>query len=139
MIPIETDWPAHHAERNGVLEPDPLICDDQGLVINLRGKGLVVLSGCGHTGIINTVHYALAVTGISKVHAVIGGFHLSPAFFHDRIPAVVDALVALQPEVIAPAHRTGYRAANAVYQALPEAFVQNMVGTRITLEAASGV
>ena len=133
---FETGWPAHQAEVNGVLEPDPLICDDQGLVINLRGKGLVVLSGCGHAGIVNTVHHAQAITGIQQVHAVIGGFHLGPTFFHDRIGAVVDALVALEPAIISPAHCAGYRAAYAVYQARPDAFVQNTVGTRITMKAS---
>lgn len=132
---FETGWPAHHAERDGGLQPDPLICDDQGLVLNLRGKGLVVLSGCGHAGIVNTVHHAQAITGIQQVHAVIGGFHLGPTFFHDRIQRVVDALVSLEPAVIAPAHCTGYRAAYEVYRWRPDAFVQNMVGTRITLSA----
>ena len=132
---FELGWPAHQAERHGRLEPDPLICDDQGLVINLRGKGLVVLSGCGHAGIVNTVHHAQAITGVPQVHAVIGGFHLGPTFFHDRIQRVVEALVALQPAIIAPAHCTGYRAAYAVYRRRPEAFVQNTVGTRITLSA----
>ena len=132
---FETGWPTHHAERNGVWEPDPLICDDQGLVINLRGKGLVVLSGCGHAGIVNTVHHAQAITGIQQVQAVIGGFHLGPTFFHARIQPVVEALVALDPSLIAPAHCTGYRAAYAVYQVRPDAFVQNTVGTRITLSA----
>jgi 7,8-dihydropterin-6-yl-methyl-4-(beta-D-ribofuranosyl)aminobenzene 5'-phosphate synthase len=69
------------------------------------------------------------------VHASIGGFHLGPVFFHDRIRLVVDALVALEPAVIAPAHCTGYRAAYAVYQQRPDAFVQNTVGTRIVLSA----
>ncbi len=133
---FETGWPAHQAIRNGVLEPDPLICDDQGLVVSLRGKGLVVLSGCGHAGIVNTVHHAQAITGIPQVHAVIGGFHLGPTFFHDRIGTVVDALVALDPAIISPAHCAGYRAACAVYQARPDAFVQNTVGTRITMKAA---
>jgi 7,8-dihydropterin-6-yl-methyl-4-(beta-D-ribofuranosyl)aminobenzene 5'-phosphate synthase len=132
---FETGWPAHHAERHGVWEPDPLICDDQGLVINLRGKGLVVLSGCGHAGIVNTVHHAQALTGIQHVHAVVGGFHLGPTFFHVRIQPVVEALVGLQPSIIAPAHCSGYRAAYAVYQLRPDAFVQNTVGTRITLSA----
>jgi len=130
---FEIGWPAHHAERDGKTEPDPLICDDQGLVIHVRGKGLVVLSGCGHAGIVNTVHHAQALTGVQQVYAVVGGFHLGPTFFHDRIRRVVEALVALEPSIIAPAHCTGYRAAYAVYHARPEAFVQNTVGTRITL------
>jgi 7,8-dihydropterin-6-yl-methyl-4-(beta-D-ribofuranosyl)aminobenzene 5'-phosphate synthase len=132
---FETGWPAHHAERNGQLEPDPLVCDDQGLVINLRGKGLIVLSGCGHAGIVNTVHHAQAITGVEKVHAVIGGFHLGPVFFHDRIRPVVDSLLALEPAIISPAHCAGHLASNAIFQARPDAFVQNMVGTRITMNA----
>ncbi len=102
-------------------------------MIHLKNKGLVILSGCGHAGIINTVHYAQALTGGQRVYAVIGGFHLGPTFFHDRIRPVVDALMALEPSIIAPAHCTGYRAAYAIYQRHPEAFVQNTVGTQITL------
>jgi len=132
---VEIGWPAHHAERHGVLEPDPLIWDDQGLVMNLNNKGLVVLSGCAHAGIVNTVHHAQTITGIQRVHAVMGGFHLGPSFFHDRIDWVVRELVALEPAVIAPAHCTGYRAAYAVYQMRADAFVQNSVGTQITLSA----
>jgi 7,8-dihydropterin-6-yl-methyl-4-(beta-D-ribofuranosyl)aminobenzene 5'-phosphate synthase len=132
---VEIGWPAHHAERNGTLEPDPFIWDDQGLVMNLKDRGLVVVSGCAHAGIINTIHYAQAVTGVQGVHAVFGGFHLGPSFFHDRIEWVVQALVALEPAVIAPAHCTGYRAAYAVYQRRPDAFIQNTVGTRVTLSS----
>jgi 7,8-dihydropterin-6-yl-methyl-4-(beta-D-ribofuranosyl)aminobenzene 5'-phosphate synthase len=132
---FETGWPAHQAERDGVLTPDPLICDDQALVVNLRGKGLVVISGCGHAGIVNMVTYAQHLTGVRTVHGIVGGFHLAPAYFHDRIGPVVDALLALDPALIVPAHCTGYPAAFAVYQRKPEAFVQNTVGTRITLKA----
>ncbi|MCI0441437.1 MAG: MBL fold metallo-hydrolase, partial [Chloroflexi bacterium] len=130
---FETGTPRHSAFRDGVLTPDPLICDDQGLVINVRDRGLVVLSGCGHAGIVNTVHHAQALTGVQKVHAVIGGFHLGPTDFHDRIKPVVDALLALEPAIISPAHCAGHSAASAIYRERPEAFVQNMVGTRITI------
>ena len=132
----ETGSPPHHKELDdGTLEPDPLICDDQGLVVNVRGKGLVVLTGCGHAGIVNTVHHAQAITGIQRVHAILGGFHLGPTPFHARIRPVVDALAALEPVLVSPAHCTGYRAQFGVYQAVPEAFVQNTVGTRITVSA----
>jgi 7,8-dihydropterin-6-yl-methyl-4-(beta-D-ribofuranosyl)aminobenzene 5'-phosphate synthase len=134
---VETGWPAHRAERNGDMAPDPLICDDQGLVIHLRGKGLVVLSGCAHAGIVNTVHYARALTGIQTVHAVIGGFHLGPTVFHDRIEWVVGELIRLEPAVLSPAHCSGYRASCAVYRLRADAFVPNTVGTRITLSAGA--
>lgn len=132
---FETGWPAHHAERDGRLEPDPLVCDDQGLVIHLRGKGLVVLSGCAHAGIVNTVAHAQRLTGVERVHAVLGGFHLGPTFFQGRIGPVVDALARLEPAVIAPAHCTGYRAAFAFNQRLPGAYLHSTVGTRVTLSA----
>ena len=132
---FETGWPAHYAERDGEMTPDPLICDDQAIVVNLKGKGLVVISGCGHAGIVNMVTYARALTGVDQVMAVMGGFHLGPAAFHDRIGPVLDMLLGFEPSVVAPAHCTGYRAAYAVYQKRPDAFVQNTVGTRITLKA----
>lgn len=130
---FEVGWPAHHAERNSVLEPDPLVCDDQGLVINLRDRGLVVLSGCGHAGIVNTVHYAQAITGVQEVVGVIGGFHLGPTFFHDRIQKVVDSLMLLEPDVLSPAHCSGHLVEYAVHQARPQSLVVNTVGTRITI------
>ncbi len=132
---FEVGTPRHLKKVDGEWQPDPMICDDQAMVVNLRGKGLVVLSGCGHAGIINTVSYAQALTGINRVHAVIGGFHLGGDAFQDRVPHVVQAFTALQPDLLAPAHCTGYRAAMALYQALPDAYVQNTVGTRITLES----
>ena len=132
---FETGWSAHLAERDGGWEQDTLICDDQALVMNVRGKGLVVLSGCGHAGIINCVTYAQALTGVQQVHAVFGGFHLGPDAFMDRVPSVVEALVALNPQVVVPAPCTGYRAQFALQRAMPEAFVQNTVGTHITLSA----
>lgn len=131
----ENGWPDHMAIRDGEWTPDPEICDDQGVVINVKDRGLVVLSGCGHAGIVNTVTHAQTITGVSQVHAVIGGFHLGPNYFMERVPSVVRDLVALQPGILAPAHCTGYRAAYAVYEALPDAFVQNTVGTRITIGA----
>jgi 7,8-dihydropterin-6-yl-methyl-4-(beta-D-ribofuranosyl)aminobenzene 5'-phosphate synthase len=132
---VETGWPAHYAERDGEMVPDPLICDDQAIIVNVRGKGLVVISGCGHAGIVNMTAYARSLTGVQQVHAIMGGFHLGPATFHDRISPVVEMLVGFGPSVIAPAHCTGYRAAYEVYRRRPDAFVQNTVGTRITLQA----
>ena len=137
--PIERVHPEkNYAEHLRVVTEAGVVPDyipeSQGLAVNTR-DGFVVVPGCGHAGIVNTVHHAQAVTGVEQVHAVIGGFHLGPTFFHDRIQPVVDALVALEPAVIAPAHCTGHRAASAVYQALPAAFVQNSVGPRITLTA----
>jgi 7,8-dihydropterin-6-yl-methyl-4-(beta-D-ribofuranosyl)aminobenzene 5'-phosphate synthase len=58
------------------LIPDSLVKDDQAIVANVSDKGLVIITGCGHAGIINTINYAKKITGINKIHAIIGGFHL---------------------------------------------------------------
>lgn len=132
---FETGFPIHQAFRDGDWQPDPLILDDQALIANVRGKGLVVLTGCGHAGIVNTVRYAKNLTGVDNVHAVIGGFHLSGPIFEPIIPATVSALTELSPDYILPAHCTGYKAQHALAASLPEAWIQSAVGTRLELVA----
>ena len=76
---FEKGHPLFEAYRDGRWQPDPLILDDQALVANVRGKGLVVLTGCGHSGIVNILRYVRKLTGEDRIHAVIGGFHLERA------------------------------------------------------------
>jgi 7,8-dihydropterin-6-yl-methyl-4-(beta-D-ribofuranosyl)aminobenzene 5'-phosphate synthase len=134
---FETGMPFHEADHGGGWEPDPLILDDQALVVNVRDAGLVILTGCGHAGIVNIVRHAQQLTGIDRVHAVVGGFHLNGPLFAPVIPPTVDALAALAPDVIVPAHCTGRDAANAIAARLPDAYIQNSVGTRYELLRAS--
>lgn len=130
---FETGMPFHEAHHETGWEPDPLILDDQALVVHVKGAGLVVLTGCGHAGIVNIVRHAQHLTGIERVHAVIGGFHLNGPLFSPIIPPTVDALAALAPDVVVPAHCTGRDAAIAIATRLPDAFIQNSVGTRFEL------
>jgi 7,8-dihydropterin-6-yl-methyl-4-(beta-D-ribofuranosyl)aminobenzene 5'-phosphate synthase len=132
---FETGFAGHQALRDGAWEPDPLILDDQAMIVHVRGKGLVVLTGCGHSGIVNIVRYARQVTGVADVHAVLGGFHLTGALFEPIIPATVDALAAMTPDVVVPSHCTGWRAAHVLVERLPDACIQNTVGTRFDLVA----
>src|SRR3954470_20067130 len=131
--PFETGFQGHEALRDTEWRPDPLILDDQALVLRLRDRGLVVLSGCGHAGIVNTVRYARTLTGIDAIAAVIGGFHLSGPMFEPIIDPTVDALAELSPALLVPAHCTGWRAAHQLATRLPGAFVMSTVGTTITL------
>ena len=94
--------------RDGRLERDDLP-DDQALFIHLPDAGLVVLTGCAHAGIVNTVQFGLELTGVSRLSAVIGGFHLTRAT-PDRIRQTVEALQALEPDFLAPLHCTGEEA-----------------------------
>ena len=131
--PFEQGFPIHYARLEGQWRPDPLIHDDQAIVLHVKNKGLVVLTGCGHAGVINTIRHAQQLTGVQKVYAVIGGFHLTGALFEPIIPPTVAALKELSPAVIVPAHRTGWKATHALARELPEAFVPNSVGTRFLL------
>ena len=131
--PFEVGFQGHEALRDADWQPDPLILDDQALVLSLRDRGLVVLSGCGHAGIVNTVRYVRRLTGIDAVAAVIGGFHLSGPMFESIIEPTVDALADLSPALLVPAHCTGWRAVHRLAARFPDAFVMSTVGTTIAL------
>jgi 7,8-dihydropterin-6-yl-methyl-4-(beta-D-ribofuranosyl)aminobenzene 5'-phosphate synthase len=130
---FETGMPIHQALRDDGWRPDPLIHDDQAVLLHLRDKGLVVLTGCGHSGIVNIVRHAKRLTGIDRVHAVLGGFHLTGGIFEKIIPQTVAALAAENPAVVVPAHCTGWKAQLALAAGLPDAFIPNSVGSRFLL------
>ena len=130
---FEQGFPIHQAYRNGAWEPDPLILDDQALIMNVAGKGLVVLTGCGHAGIVNICRYARRLTGVDRLYLVMGGFHLNGPLFEPIIGDTCEALADLAPEVLVPTHCTGWKAIHALAARLPDAFIQNSVGTTFEL------
>ena len=111
--------PSHQAFHDGVWRPDQLVLDDQALVANLRGKGLVVLTGCSHAGIINTLRCVRKLTGCDRLHAALGGFHLSGPRFEPLIEPTCDALAELAPDYLVPAHCTGWKATSALAARFP--------------------
>jgi 7,8-dihydropterin-6-yl-methyl-4-(beta-D-ribofuranosyl)aminobenzene 5'-phosphate synthase len=104
-------------------------------VANVRGRGLVVITGCGHSGIVNILRYVRKLTGEDRIHAVVGGFHLSGPLFEKIIPPTCDALAELAPDHLVPCHCTGWRAIHALAARFPDAFIQNAVGTRFEFRA----
>jgi 7,8-dihydropterin-6-yl-methyl-4-(beta-D-ribofuranosyl)aminobenzene 5'-phosphate synthase len=108
---------------------DPFVKDDQALVMLLKNKGLVILTGCGHAGIINTINYARKITGIKKVYAIIGGFHLSGEEYEDSIPLTITELLRIDSEYIIPCHCTGWKASNEIIKAMPQKYIQTSVGS----------
>lgn len=130
---FETGFAVHQARRNGRWEPDPLILDDQALILEVAGKGLVVLTGCGHAGIVNIVRYAQRLTGVDRVHFVMGGFHLSGPLFEPIIDTTVHHLAELSPDGVVPAHCTGFAAQRSLVEHLPDAFIEPSVGTKFEL------
>ncbi|MGD9528915.1 MBL fold metallo-hydrolase [Pseudonocardia sp.] len=127
--------PAHEAWTGGSWRHDPLVIDDQALVVHVRGRGLVVVTGCGHAGAVNIVRHALRLTGVRRLHALLGGLHLGGPAFEPVIPPTVAALTELAPALVVPGHCTGWRAQHALAAALPEAWVQGSSGTTFRLVA----
>jgi 7,8-dihydropterin-6-yl-methyl-4-(beta-D-ribofuranosyl)aminobenzene 5'-phosphate synthase len=128
----EPGFPLQQAWIDQAWQPDPLVLDDQALIVNVRGKGLIVISGCGHAGMVNISRYARRLTGDQPLHALLGGFHLNGPLFEPLIPRVLDDLAQLEPQVLVPAHCTGWRAQHAMAARFGDAFVPNSVGTRFT-------
>jgi len=111
--------------------------DDGALVMHLRGRGLVILTGCGHAGLINTVREAVARTGVSRVHALVGGFHLCHASPR-RIGATIRDLRPHAPRWVIPSHCSGLEFEAALGQAFPRGFALDSVGTATTGASEGG-
>ncbi|MGH6689367.1 MAG: MBL fold metallo-hydrolase [Gammaproteobacteria bacterium] len=126
--------PTHlQVERDGVVQPDTFI-GEQTLIANVRGQGLVVVTSCSHRGIVGICRNAVRVTGTSKIHAVIGGFHLS-GLSEERVTCVVDAFAELGLDYIVPQHCTGIEAIATLHHRLPRQIVLSSVGTTFTFAA----
>jgi 7,8-dihydropterin-6-yl-methyl-4-(beta-D-ribofuranosyl)aminobenzene 5'-phosphate synthase len=129
---FEMGLPNALMERQGEIVEDPIL-DDQSLAIHLKGKGLVVISGCSHSGIINTVLFSNKMTGVQKTYAVLGGFHLTGSFFESIIEVTIEEMKKMAPKVLVPMHCTGWKAVQRFSEAFPSAFILNSVGSKITL------
>jgi 7,8-dihydropterin-6-yl-methyl-4-(beta-D-ribofuranosyl)aminobenzene 5'-phosphate synthase len=129
----EPGFPPQQAWLDGSWQADPLVLDDQALIVNVTGKGLVVLTGCGHAGVVNIARYARRLTGGQPLYALLGGFHLNGPLFEPLIPRVLDDLAAMNPGVLVPAHCTGWRAQHAMSARFPAAYIPNTVGSSFHL------
>ncbi|HEX9039001.1 MAG TPA: MBL fold metallo-hydrolase [Ktedonobacterales bacterium] len=127
---FEKGFPIQYALHGDHYEPDPWVWEDQAVVIHVRGKGLVVLSGCGHAGAVNILRYAQALTGVDHIHAFVGGMHLTGGLFEPIIPRTIEEVVAIGPDHIVPGHCTGWKATLQLAARLPNAYLPNNVGTR---------
>ena len=131
-IPRETHFEKgylpHKALANGAWQADTWIWDDRAIIFNVKEKGLVVVLGCAHAGVINTLNYARRISGGVGLYAVFGGFHLAGKDGEERIKQTVNALKRLNPKILVPSHCTGWRAICAMAAAMPDAFVRNSVG-----------
>ena len=129
----EPGFPPQQALLADGWQADPLVLDDQALIVNVRGKGLVVVTGCGHAGVVNIARYARRLCKNEPLYALLGGFHLNGPLFEPLIPRVLADLAAMDPGVLVPAHCTGWRAQHAMAAKFPGAFIPNTVGTSFYL------
>jgi len=116
--------------ENGEIAADPIL-DDQALVLVLE-RGLFVLLGCAHSGMINTLEHAKRVTGVDTILGVAGGTHLGFGGV-GKLPKTIEALRGFDLEILAPSHCTGFAAASALAATYPDRFVFNCVGTEIKI------
>jgi 7,8-dihydropterin-6-yl-methyl-4-(beta-D-ribofuranosyl)aminobenzene 5'-phosphate synthase len=116
------------AKNTGTFVPDDFE-HEIGTNFMLKGKGLVVLTSCSHRGIINTIKQAQAASGVQKVHAVIGGFHLVPPLTDDYFRQVIAALKDINPDYLMPAHCVGEPFYDMVRREMPGKVFQSNVGT----------
>lgn len=117
-------------ERRGKLLKDTHP-DEHATCYVVQGRGLVVISSCGHVGLINTIKHAMAISGVSKLHAVVGGFHLVTAP-PEYIERTVTELEALKPDVVLPMHCSGADFIESMRRRMPAQLVTTNVGTRFT-------
>ena len=121
------------AELQGQIVPDEHH-HEHATCFNVRDRGLVVITSCGHAGIINTVRQAQEVAGVDRLHALLGGFHLGPA----PVPYIAQAvaeLKALEPDVVVPMHCSGLNFVQAVREQMPDRLLISSTGTRLTFGA----
>jgi len=105
-----------------------------GTAYNLKGRGLIVLSSCSHRGIVNIVKQAQAVSGVSKIHAIVGGFHLAP-FKDDYVREVVSAIRQIDPDYVVPMHCSGEPFYEIMKAEMPTKLLRSFTGSRFIFES----
>ena len=127
------DIPAAAEKAQGKPVPD-LHLNEHATCYHLKGRGLVVISSCGHSGIVNTTRQAIKVSGVDKVHAILGGFHLFPAD-EDYLRQTVAELKAINPDVVIPMHCSGPGLVAALRSLMPDQLVPSTNGTEYVFGA----
>ena len=129
--PYETPLPGAKRVVNGTEEHDTF-SDEQALVMNVKDRGLVVIGGCCHPGVVNMVKYAQKLTGVQRVAAILGGFHLTVGG-DNLIKETIQGLKELNPGIILAGHCTGFKALTQLALNFPDTFMVSCVGTKLMI------
>lgn len=130
----ERGFKGHQVLVDGKWTDDDSVIEDMAIVAKVADRGLVIISGCSHAGIINIIRQAQRLTDEKRVLGVIGGLHLIGRN-QEIIPQTVRDLSEIRPGMIVPCHCTGWAAQTAIATNLPQAFVNGSVGTRYIFSA----
>jgi len=139
QVPRLTDFELTPPSARLEAEPGAELVKDEFLgehatAYHVKGRGLVVISSCGHAGIVNTVRHFQKISGIDRIHAVVGGWHLAP--YADEVTAkTVAALKEINPDCLIPMHCTGFRALATIHREMPDKLILPAAGTRIVFGA----
>jgi len=125
--------PAADAKAEGKFVADEHL-NEHGTCFNVKDRGLVVITSCGHAGVVNTARQAMEASGIRKLHAVLGGVHLFPAS-DEYLKQSVAELKALDPDVVIPMHCSGPGFVTAVREQMPDRLVTSTTGTEFVFGA----
>ncbi len=130
----EQGFKGHQVLVDGEWTYDESVIEDMAIVAKVGNRGLVIVSGCSHAGIINIIRHAQRLTDEKRVLGVIGGLHLIGRN-QKIVPQTVRDLSEINPEMIVPCHCTGWAAQTAIAQRLPRAFVNGSVGASYVFSA----
>jgi 7,8-dihydropterin-6-yl-methyl-4-(beta-D-ribofuranosyl)aminobenzene 5'-phosphate synthase len=109
-----------------------MIWDDQNVIVDVKDRGLVIVSGCSHAGAVNVLRNAQRLTGKRTIGGFIGGCHLTGGIFEPIIEPTVESFSEANVGRVLPAHCTGWKAVHLIARAMPAAFVQPAVGTVVS-------
>ena len=123
--------PSHFGVTVGGRMRTDQFADEQGIVVSTK-EGLVVIVGCSHRGVVNTLRHAIEITGEERVHALIGGTHLGPAS-EEQVDKTILELQRLHVHRVVACHCTGFRAAARLAAALGSSFDPGGVGYQFNL------
>jgi 7,8-dihydropterin-6-yl-methyl-4-(beta-D-ribofuranosyl)aminobenzene 5'-phosphate synthase len=129
---FEQGFPIHYVRSAGGWEPDPMIWDDQNVIVDVKDQGLVIVSGCSHAGAVNVLRNAQRLTGKRRIGGFIGGCHLTGGMFEPIIEPTVESFSEANVGRVLAAHCTGWKAVHLMARAMPAAFVQPAVGTVVS-------
>jgi 7,8-dihydropterin-6-yl-methyl-4-(beta-D-ribofuranosyl)aminobenzene 5'-phosphate synthase len=120
-------------ERTQTIIPDQFR-HEIATTFNLRGRGLIILTSCSHRGVINAIKQAQATSGVKKVHAVIGGFHLAP-YKEDYVRDTLTAIKDMEIDYVIPLHCTGEPFYEMAKAEIPNKLLRSYTGTRFVFSA----